>query len=179
MRKSASALRVSALIHTVRGQKVILDEDLATLYGVQTRALVQAVKRNRDRFPVDFLFQLDKGEHANLRSQSVTSRWGGRRVAPWAFTEQGVAMLSGVLRSPKAIEVNIAIMRAFVQMRGLVTSTMELTQRLNDLETKVGSNEANIQDIFQAIREMMTIESRPRPRIGFRVDDEARTKDRS
>ena len=111
--------RIAESIYLIRGQKVMVDSDLAKLYEVETRALVQAVKRNEDRFPPDFMFQLDDDEWEDLKSQSVTSsQWGGRRYAPYVFTEQGVAMLSSVLRSSKAVAVNIEIMRAFVRLRG-------------------------------------------------------------
>ena len=108
---------IASRILTLRGERVLLGPDLARLYGVQTKVLVQAVHRSRDRFPPDFMFQLDAEEWANLKSQFVTSSWGGSRKPPHAFTEQGVAMLSSVLRSPRAIAVNIEIMRAFVRMR--------------------------------------------------------------
>ena len=110
----------------MRGQKVLLDSTLASLYGVETRTLLQAVKRNRARFPADFIFQLTNQEVADLRSQIVTSSWGGRRYSPLAFTEQGVAMLSSVLNSPRAIRVNIEIMRAFVRLRQMISTNKEL-----------------------------------------------------
>jgi hypothetical protein len=149
----------------IRGVKVILDADLATLYGVPTKALVQAVKRNRSRFPKDFMFQLAAEEFANLRSQSVTSSsWGGRRTAPYAFTEQGVAMLSSVLRSPRAISVNIEIMRAFVRLREIVAEHRDLARKLDELETRYDSN---FQAVFEAIRALMNPETKPKKRIGY------------
>ncbi len=127
---------IPARILSMRGQRVMLDADLAELYGVETRALVQAVKRNVERFPADFMFQLSGEEFSVLKSQSVTSKpgRGGRRTAPYAFTEQGVAMLSSVLNSARAIAVNIEIMRAFIRLRELVASHQELAKRLAELE---------------------------------------------
>ena len=144
----------------------MLDEELASLYGVQTKALVQAVKRNIARFPSDFMFQLDHDESASLRSQIVTSRsWGGRRTPPYAFTEQGVAMLSSVLRSRQAVKVNIEIMRVFVRLRRMLQSNAELAKKLDELEAKY---DAQFKVVFQAIRELMTPPSASSKRIGFR-----------
>lgn len=123
------AERIASQIYLVRGEKVLLDEDLAALYGVETRALNQAVTRNRDRFPEDFMSQLSGEEFANLRSQTVTSSWGGRRHPPRVFTEQGVAMLSTVLRSKEALQINIAIMRTFVRLRQVLASNEDLARR--------------------------------------------------
>lgn len=125
---------IQSMIKTVRGQQVILDRDLATLYGVENRVLNQAVKRNSERFPEDFMFQLNKAEDDDLKSQNVTSSWGGRRKLPYAFTEQGIAMLSSVLRSPMAVDVNIRIMRAFVAMRRFIISNAQLFQRIENIE---------------------------------------------
>ena len=125
---------IQSMIKTVRGQQVMLDRDLATLYGVENRVLNQAVKRNVERFPEDFMFQLNKAEEDDLKSQNVTSSWGGRRKLPYAFTEQGIAMLSSVLRSPMAVDVNIRIMRAFVAMRRFIISNAQLFQRLETIE---------------------------------------------
>ena len=125
---------IQSMIKTIRGQQVMLDRDLATLYGVENRVLNQAVKRNSERFPEDFMFQLNKAEDDDLKSQNVTSSWGGRRKLPYAFTEQGIAMLSSVLRSPMAIDVNIRIMRAFVAMRRFIISNAQLFQRLETIE---------------------------------------------
>ena len=157
--------RIARSILMIRTQKVMLDADLAALYGVETRVLVQAVKRNRDRFPPDFMFQLTKPEFDNLRSQVVTSSWGGRRYPPYAFTEQGVSMLSSVLRSQRAILTNIEIMRAFVALRRILESHVELARKLSDLEKKY---DARFKVVFDAIQELM---SAPAPestrRIGF------------
>jgi hypothetical protein len=158
-------------IFLIRNQKVLLDSDLAGLYGVQTKALIQAVKRNASRFPFDFCFQLSDQEVAILRSQIVTSSWGGRRLAPYAFTEQGVAMLSSVLRSEQAVQANIEIMRAFVRLRKLLLSHQELAQKLSKLEQKY---DAQFKTVFEAIRQMMEPEVPPTKRqIGFiRVETE-------
>jgi hypothetical protein len=157
-----------------RGQKVMLDADLASLYGVATKALVQAVKRNPARFPRDFMFHLTEQEVANLRSQIVTSSsvlsagWGGRRNAPYAFSEQGVAMLSSVLRSPRAIAVNIAIMRTFVRVRETIATSVVLTKKLDELEKRVSSHDDSIVSIVRAIRELAAPgEAKPKRRIGF------------
>jgi len=131
---------------------VVLDADLAELYGVETKALLQTVKRNLDRFPEDFAFQLTNQDLSNLRSQIVTSSWGGRRYLPYAFTEQGVAMLSSVLRSARAVQVNIEIMRTFVRLRQLLTSNVELARKLAALESKY---DAQFKMVFDAIRALM------------------------
>jgi hypothetical protein len=143
----------------------MLDEDLANLYGVETRALVQAVKRNLDRFPADFMFQLSPDEAESLRSQIVTSKGrGGRRYPPYAFTEQGVAMLSSVLRSKRAVQVNIEIMRAFVRLRQILASHAVLARKLNELEKKYDSQ---FRAVFDAIRQLMSPPVEKRPPIGF------------
>ena len=152
-------------IHLIRGQHVLLDAELAALYSVETRALVQAVRRNADRFPADFMFQLTKEEFTALRSQSVISNGrGGRRYPPYAFTEQGVAMLSSVLRSPRAAQVNIEIMRAFVHLRRLLASNVDLARRLEELELKY---DAQFRVVFDAIRQLMAPPDPPRRRLGF------------
>lgn len=147
--------RVSSRIFLLRGEKVLFDFDLAELYGVETKVLVQAMKRNEDRFPADFVFQLDSQEVANLRSQFVTSSsgHGGRRTPPYAFTEQGVAMLSSVLRSPRAVQVNIAIMRAFVKLRQMIASHTDLARKLKALERKYDDQ---FRVVFDAINALMT-----------------------
>ena len=157
--------RVERAILRVRGRNVLLDADLSLLYGVTTSELVQAVKRNRSRFPSDFMFQLAKKDLANLRSQNViSSSWGGRRTLPYAFTEQGVAMLSGVLRSSRAVKVNVEIMRAFVRLRRVLESHVDLVKKLDALEAKYDSQFAAV---FQAIRDLMVSPGRSRKRIGF------------
>lgn len=151
-----------------RGEKVLLDADLAGLYGVETKVLLQAVRRNFERFPEDFLFQLTGVEWLNLKSQFVTSSsWGGRRTAPYAFTEQGVAMLSSVLRSDRAIQVNIEIMRAFVQLKRMLATHADLARKIESLERKY---DAQFRGVFDAIRELMApqVNSKKQP-IGFKV----------
>ncbi len=162
--------RIEKAILLVRKQKVMLDAHLAALYGVETRVLVQAVKRNIERFPEDFMFQLSREEFAVLRSQSVTSSdWGGRRYPPYAFTEQGVAMLSSVLRSQQAIQVNIEIMRAFIRLRQILASHVELARKLDDLERKY---DAQFKEVFEAIRQLMAPPEPKRRAIGFQRGDE-------
>lgn len=160
-----------AILH-VRGQRVLSDEALARLYGVTVSALNQAVKRNAERFPEDFMFQLDEEEAAHLRSQSVISsgegRHGGRRHLPYAFTEQGVAMLSSVLRSPRAVAVNIEIMRAFVRLRGMLQEHAELARKLTRLEKKY---DAQFRVVFDAIRDLMQPALPTRGPVGFRKDE--------
>jgi hypothetical protein len=181
---------VERSIRVVRGHRVMLDEELALLYGVTTKAFNQAVKRNAARFPEDFSFQLTAEEAANLRSQSVTSRQhGGRRYLPWVFTQEGVAMLSGVLNSPRAVAVNIEIMRAFVKMRQAIAVNTELAKRLALVEAKLdqhraetgkgmletrqalAEHEKHIRIVFETIRRLMVEEEDPKPpaKIGFKV----------
>ena len=162
--------KIEMAILLIRGQKVMLDADLAALYGVETKVLVQAVKRNLVRFPEDFMFQLSQEEFAILRSQIVTSSdWGGRRYPPYAFTEQGVAMLSGVLRSERAIQVNIQIMRTFIRLRQMLATHAELARKLDALERKY---DAQFKQVFDAIRQLMAPPAPKRRAIGFRKDDE-------
>jgi hypothetical protein len=157
--------RVTKTILFIRGEKVLLDADLAALYGVETGTLVRAVKRNIERFPDDFMLQLTEEEWANLRSQTgISSSWGGRRYAPYAFTEQGVAMLSGVLRSEQAVLVNIEIMRAFVRLREILATHHDLAKKLNNLERKYDSQ---FKAIFDAIRELMERRVPQKKPIGF------------
>ena len=163
-------------IFTIRGIKVMLDFDLAQLYEVETRVLNQVVKRNITRFPEDFMFQLNKTELENLKSQIVTSSWGGTRKLPYAFTEQGVAMLSGLLNSDKAIKVNIAIMRAFVEIRSLLSYKNELSQQLKDLrqelEARLGEQDIQIIEIYDVLDQLMEQKNQEtavqeRKKIGF------------
>jgi phage regulator Rha-like protein len=154
----------------IRGKKVMLDSDLAELYGVETFNLNKAVKRNIDRFPEDFMFQLTKEEADSLRFQigmSKTKGRGGRRYLPYAFTEQGVAMLSSVLNSERAVHVNIAIMRAFVKLREILSINKELAHKLAQLERKIEKHDEEIKLIFDAIRQLMTPPEPKRRRIGF------------
>jgi len=165
----AHAGLIEKRIILLRGERVMLSTDLAALYGVEPRVLVQAVKRNLDRFPDDFIFQLTREELANLKSQIVISSWGGpRRASPYAFTEHGVAMLSSVLRSPRAVRVNIEIMRAFVRLRRMLQANADLARKLAALEKKY---DAQFKVVFDAIRELMAPPDRPQRPIGFRVKE--------
>ena len=159
--------RIERAILLIREQKVILDNDLAGLYDVETKALTRAVRRNRARFPADFMFQLTTAEFADLRLQFGTSSWGGRRYRPYAFTEQGVAMLSSVLHSERAVRVNIEIMRAFVRLRQLLAAHADLARKLEGLEKKY---DAQFKVVFDAIRALMKPPpEKPKGRIGFRA----------
>ncbi len=169
--------RIERAILLIRGHKVMLDSDLASLYGVETRALNQAVRRNADRFPGDFIFQLSDEEFENWKSQIVTSNPAakmGLRKRPFAFTEQGVAMLSSVLRSPRAAAVNVEIMRTFVRLRQMLGSNVELAGRLDELEKKY---DARFRAVFDAIRRLMAPPPPPpRQRIGFHTTLDAPSK---
>jgi hypothetical protein len=187
--------QIALWIRYFRGEKVLLDFDLATLYGVATKALNQAVKRNRERFPNDFMFQLTAEEVLSLRSQTVTSsmqdtgnqeivkNWsqnvtsskkhGGTRYRPYAFTEEGIAMLSSVLNSKRAVKVNIAIMRAFVKLRWALETNRELARKFSELERRVGKHDEEIATILEAIRQLMTPPEKPQREIGFHVREEA------
>jgi hypothetical protein len=154
-------------IFLIRGHRVMLDADLAKIYGVTTKTLNQSVKRNKQRFPADFMFQLDADEFLNLKSQTVTSSWGGRRYPPYVFTEQGVAMLSSVLKSDRAIHANIEIMRAFIRLRQMLASNAELSRRVDELEKKYDSQ---FRIVFEAIRQILTPPDSKRRSIGFKND---------
>ena len=164
-------------IVVVRERHVMLDEDLAVLYGVQTGRLIEQVKRNIDRFPSDFMFQLRRDEAAVLRSQSAISSdgHGGRRYAPYVFTEQGVAMLSGVLRSKTAVAVNIAIMRAFVELRRVAASYTAIERRLEDFEREtkatLGQHDQQLDEIFEALRQLISPPPQPKRPVGFRLPE--------
>jgi hypothetical protein len=167
---AVSPEQIEQAIKIVRGQRVMFDTDLARLYQVTTKALNQAVRRNRDRFPDDFAFRLTRQEVTNLRSQIVTSSsaYGGRRYLPWVFTEQGVAMLSSVLRSPQAARVNVEIMRAFVRLRRLLATPGELVEQLTRLAETVQLHDEQIKTIATVLRQMMAKPpERPKGRIGF------------
>ncbi len=163
-------VQIQNIIYTIRGYKVMLDSDLASLYEVETRALNQAVKRNIERFPAHFMFQLTKEEYENLISQNVISSWGGIRKMPYVFTEQGVAMLSSVLRSKKAIQTNIQIMDTFVKMRRWAIENNELAQRLTELEQyfirHCKDNEIDMKKIYETL-ELLTDRTKPST-IGFK-----------
>jgi hypothetical protein len=166
--------RIAQRIFYLRGQRVMLSQDLAALYGVAVKALNQAVKRNASRFPSDFVFQLTSEEFENLKSQIVTSSWGGlRRALPYAFTEQGVAMLSSVLNSDRAVKVNIAIMRAFVKLREMLETNRKLARKFSELEQRVGKHDEEIAAILEAIRQLMAPPEKPRREIGFHVREQA------
>lgn len=157
---------IEGKIYMVRGHKVMLSTDLAELYEVLPKVMMQAVKRNIERFPADFMFMLSNQEVMNLKSQIVTSSWGGiRRANPYAFTEQGVAMLSSVLRSKRAVQVNIEIMRAFVTLRQMLSSNVELARKFDALEKKY---DAQFKIVFDAIRQLMTPPENKKGQIGFR-----------
>ena len=148
----------------IDGKKVMLDSDLAALYGVETKMLLRAVKRNVERFPDDFMVQLTKEEFDNLKYHFGTSRWGGRRYLPYAFTENGVAMLSSILNSPKAIQVNIQIMRTFAKLREMIASHKDLAKKLSELEKKY---DGQFQIVFEAIRQLIEVEESPKRKIGY------------
>jgi hypothetical protein len=168
MRTLATAALENRIL-LLRGQRVMLSHDLAALYGVEARVLVQAVKRNAARFPADFMFQLTHEEVAILKSQFVTSSWGGaRRAHPYAFTQEGVAMLSGVLHSGRAVQVNIEIMRAFVRLRRMLQANADLARRLEMLESRY---DAQFKEVFDAIRELMLPPKIPKRQIGFKVKE--------
>ena len=172
---------IESRIYLIRGQKVLLDADLASLYQVETKVLNQAVRRNRERFPADFMFQLTRKEDEALRSQIVTSNQGsvrgGRRYSPYAFTEQGIAMLSSVLSSERAIKVNIAIMRTFVRLRHLLATNEELARRLEQLEWRQNEQGQQIQVVFETIQHLIEApgEEQPPRRFGFPTSAHRRT----
>lgn len=167
--KSNDRIWIQKRIYIIRNQKVMLSSDLAVLYDVEPRTLVQAVKRNIERFPDDFIYQLTVEEFENLKSQIVISSWGGSRSLPYAFTEQGIAMLSSVLRSSSAIQMNISIIREFVALRRYLISHHELATRISSLEEKY---DKQFRTVFDAIRAFVTIPEKPRRRIGIVIDDE-------
>ena len=189
------AEQIALQIRHFRGEKVLLDFDLAALYGVAVKVLNQAVKRNHERFPNDFMFQLTTEEVLSLRSQTVTSslqetttqivmkhrsqivtslkKHGGARYRPYAFTEQGIAMLSSVLNSKRAVKVNIAIMRAFVKLRWALETNRELAQKFSELERHVDKHDEEIAAILEAIRQLMTPPQKPKREIGFHVRENA------
>ncbi len=169
MKKSVSTEIVVSKIHFIRSQKVMLDKDLARLYGVTTKQLTQQVRRNIFRFPDDFMFQLSSQEFESLRSQFVTSNRGGRRYQPYVFTENGVAMLSSVLKSRTAVAVNIQIMRTFTRLHELLVAHKDLALKIENLERESRDHGRKIQAILQAIKELLSTPSeKPKPPIGFR-----------
>ena len=156
--------RIERKIYLVRGQKVMLDRDLAELYEVPTKRLVEQVQRNKERFPLDFMFRLGKAEALNLRSQFATSSWGGTRYVPYAFTEHGVLMLSSVLRSKRAIQVNIQIMRTFTKLRQIITSHKILLKKIEEMERRY---DRQFKVVFDAIRSIIEPPIKPKAKIGF------------
>lgn len=157
--------RIISKIYIIRNKKVMLDRDIAELYGVKTFVLNQAVKRNIKRFPPDFMFQLDKIEFGNLISQFVISRWGGVRKLPFAFTEQGVAMLSSVLNSERAIEVNIQIIRTFTKLRELLATNEELHRKIMQMEERY---DKKLKEIFSVLQLLVKEDKKPKIKIGFK-----------
>jgi len=168
--------RITSKIYLIRDQKVMLDRSLAELYGVKTKVLKQAVKRNIGRFPKDFMFELTKLEFDNLRSQIVTSSWGGTRYSPMVFTEQGVAMLSSVLNSDTAIKVNIQIMRAFTQLRQMLSTHKDLKKKIETMEKKY---DQQFQIVFEAIKQLLEADAKPRKKIGFTVKEKQKAYGKS
>ena len=168
--------KIANMIYLIRGYSVMLDRDLADLYGVETRVLKQAVKRNIMRFPSDFMFELNKEEFKILRSQFVTSSWGGPRYVPMAFTEQGVAMLSSVLRSERAIQVNIQIMRTFTQLRKMLNTHEDLKRKIKAMEKKY---DEQFQIVFEAMKALIQEDEKPKKKIGYIKESKAKyTKSR-
>ena len=174
-KKTISVIRdttIASRIYLIRGKRVLLDSDLAGLYGVKTKELNLAVRRNLDRFPGDFMFQLSAEEAQSLRFQIETSKKGrgGRRYSPYAFTQEGVAMLSGVLNSPRAVQVNILIMRAFIKLREMVITNELVRQKIEELEQKYDKHDKYIKTIFEALRDLLKpVEAPKKKPIGFHV----------
>jgi hypothetical protein len=160
--------RITKAIYLIRDQKVMMDSELAEMYGVETKRLNEQVRRNIDRFPEDFMFQLSEEEWENLRSQFATSSWGGRRTPPFMFTEQGVAMLSSVLNSPTAIQVNISIMRVFVRMRQWAANYEDLVKKIDELNQTQSEHHEHIRNIYQIIEELVRPSIKDRKPIGFK-----------
>lgn len=158
-------------IYLIRGQKVMLDKDLAEMYGVEVKRLNEAVKRNITRFPEDFMFQLAQNEWRHLKSQFATSSWGGVRKPPYAFTEQGVAMLSSVLNSETAIQVNIQIIRLFTKMKQLILDNKDIWMKIEKIEQRLVKNDEEIKTIFAYLKKLLIQETKPRNPIGFRASD--------
>ncbi|HUT53267.1 MAG TPA: ORF6N domain-containing protein [bacterium] len=161
--------QVESMILVIRGQRIVLDADLAELYGVTTKVLNQAVKRNRDRFPKDFMFKLNNREVRNLMSQiAISSGHGGRRKLPYAFTEHGAIMAANVLNSERAIEASVYVVRAFVKLREMLASHKEMAGKLKELEKRLDSHDHDIRALVAAIRQLMEPPPKPKKEIGFR-----------
>jgi len=169
---------VETRILFIRGHRVLLDTDLAELYGVSVKRLNQQVKRNQERFPADFMFHLTAREGKILRLQNATSSsaHGGRRYLPYAFTEHGAIMAASILNSPRAVEMSVLVVRAFVRLRELLGRHKQLAARLSELERRLGTHDAHIRELFDAIRELMEAPTKPRKPIGFRADAAKGTK---
>jgi hypothetical protein len=166
---------VEGAIYLIRGQRVMLDSDLATIYGVSTKQLNQQLKRNCRRFPEDFAFRLTAEEHARLRSQFVTSKRGrgGRRFRPWVFTEHGAIMLAAVLNSDIAAQASVRVVRAFVRLREMVAANVQLAAKLEELERRLDSHDESIVDLFAALRRLLEPDAKPKREIGFHVCERA------
>ncbi|MFA5187415.1 MAG: ORF6N domain-containing protein [Patescibacteria group bacterium] len=158
---------IQRLIHLIRNQKVIFDIDLAAIYEVDPRTLIQAIKRNQDRFPADFAFQLTKNEEKELLEQTFVQGWGGRRHRHYVFTEHGTVMAANVLRSERAVKASIYVVRAFVRLKQFIASHKELAQKLDDLERQLGTHDKAIVSTFQAIRKLMSPTQGKRKKVGF------------
>jgi len=164
-----SALAVESRIFVLRGQKVILDNDLAELYGVPVKRLNEQIKRNQERFPQDFMFQLSAEEQQSLRSQNATSKRGGRRYLPYAFTEHGAIMAATVLNSERAVEMSVFVVRAFVRLREMLSTNQQLSGKIDELERRLDTHDASIQDLIEAIRELMEPPPASGRPIGFQL----------
>ena len=164
--------QINNMIYLIRGQKVILDSDLAELYEVDTKKLNRQVRRNISRFPDDFMFQLTKEEWTDLKSQNATSSWGGRRSEPFVFTEHGVLMLSSVLNSERAIAVNIKIMRVYTRIKEMLLTSNDLLLRMEKLERNTSKHDMQISQVFDLIKQLVKREEAPRTQIGYKADNE-------
>ncbi|HEY0668172.1 MAG TPA: ORF6N domain-containing protein [Sphingobacteriaceae bacterium] len=164
---------VTRKIYEIRNRKIMIDSDLSEMYGVETRRLNEQVKRNSERFPEDFMFQLSENEFENLKSQNATSSWGGRRTLPYAFTEHGVLMLSSVLNSPQAVQVNIQIVRIFTRLREVISEHHELKLEIETIKKKLSSHDKNIEVVFSYLDELVENKEKPktRKRIGYMPDE--------
>lgn len=167
MTKIIPVEHIASRIYFICGQKVMLDRDLAELYGVETRILTQAVRRNKKRFPADFMFVLKEREFNNLRSQIVISSWGGSRYLPMAFTEHGAIMAATVLNSQQAVAASIFVVWAFVRLRELLAAHKEFTQKLNEIEKRLSGHDKQFQVVFEAIKQLIAVDEKPKRKIGF------------
>ena len=168
MKEIASIEQISGRIYFIRGHRVMLDRDLAELYGVETKRLKEQVRRNIERFPDDFMFELTKNEFEILRSQFATSSWGGLRYAPMAFTEHGVLMISSVLKNDKAVQVNILIMRVFIKFRAMLSAHKDLDRKIEEMERKYNNR---FQIVFETLDQLINVKDKPKKKIGFTVKE--------